>query len=176
MYCEKCGNQLNEGDNFCGKCQNPVRQQNNSSLENANNKAEGWKRVLAVVLDGIITSPLLFFITVLLNVLIAVIAANSDNSSTGSLGIIIAVLIWTNPMFIHSLYMFLFGNTLGNKIMKIQIKNIDGSEANRVLFGREFLLSFLFFIPVLSIASGIICIATKQLSSDHILHLQAYKK
>ncbi len=180
MYCKKCGNQLNEGDRFCSNCQNPVGQNLEPvSVQNNNmNKAEGWRRVLAVALDGIISSPLFFFLGTLISIFIAILSASSDggSSSFSFVAILFSILIFINPMFIHSLCMFIFGNTLGNKIMKIQIKNEDGSDFNRGVFGRQFLFSIVFFVPILSLTSVIICIATGQLISDKVLHLQAYKK
>ncbi len=78
MYCSKCGNKINEGNNFCTKCgfqtNQIIKAENNNQLDNQNKETKE-ATILSIASILLINSsefflPLLYYQDPLLNIII----------------------------------------------------------------------------------------------------------
>ena len=190
MFCIKCGNKINEGENFCPNCQNQVESENRN-----NNYASCGKRIGGIIIDGFIAAFVIFFVMTIINVLVAMIIAGPNISYEARyayqqgawnkiiapiIQIVVPFMIIMNPMIGHTLMMTLFKGSIGNLIFKITIRNADGSEAGRGKFLLQNIINVFFLLlgPIVALVSAIIYCGSKekQLLSEMILGLRSYSK
>lgn len=91
MYCNKCGNKLEDGMKFCNKCGNKIGEN-----KAENNKVEGTiynKNIKVEREEKKVTWKRVFVISLIVTVLIAILASITNGAFAGLLGISAAITI-----------------------------------------------------------------------------------
>ena len=128
-----------------------------------NKKSDGWRRVLAIIIDGLLCAFILFVFVTIVTVVLDLLQAryDTDISSWEScwgpcsetdpklilirkiifiFNIVIPFIFIISPVVAHGLIMSIFKGSIGSKIMGITVKNSDGSEAKRRTFLKQIII------------------------------------